>query len=320
MRWPRWSAARNESVEIQRVLDAASVLDRGSSAQRAIVLGLGAGLQRSSNSLENIRTKASAEAVAMLGNLVEQAAKIAADAAAESDQREQAVRLLGCAGGDRAYEVLAALVGPRQGEALQVLAVRTLARFGEPTIAKSLIGVWRRCTPTVQEEIIVALASRGAWAAELLDACVSDQISVGQVTRATRTALLNHQDPALRELASMLFDASSSPRDEVIGRYQAALALSGDATRGDKVYERECTACHRLGERGFSVGPNLALIRNRTPAALLEAILDPNREVQPRYVNFVVVDDSGRTVTGLITAETANSVTLAPTRGQPKRF
>src|SRR5207253_11162178 len=56
---------------------------------------------------------------------------------------------------------------------------------------------------------------------------------------------------------------------------------------------------------------NLALIRNRTPEALLEAILDPNREVQPSYVSYVVVDDSGRTMTGLIQAETANSITLA---------
>ena len=50
-------------------------------------------------------------------------------------------------------------------------------------------------------------------------------------------------------------------------------------------------------------------------AALLEAILDPNREVQPSFVNYVVVDDSGRTVTGLILAETANSITLVRDKG-----
>ncbi len=56
-------------------------------------------------------------------------------------------------------------------------------------------------------------------------------------------------------------------------------------------------------------------MRNRTDKALLEAILDPNREVQPRYVNYVIIDDSGRTITGLVAAETAASLTLARDKG-----
>jgi putative heme-binding domain-containing protein len=39
-------------------------------------------------------------------------------------------------------------------------------------------------------------------------------------------------------------------------------------------------------------------------------ILDPNREVKPQFLNYVVVLDSGRSLTGMITAETANSLTL----------
>jgi putative heme-binding domain-containing protein len=74
-------------------------------------------------------------------------------------------------------------------------------------------------------------------------------------------------------------------------------------------------ACHQLGSRGYAVGPNLALVRNRTDAAMLEAILDPNREVKPSYVNYIVLDDSGRTVTGMIVADTATSITLARDKG-----
>ena len=39
-------------------------------------------------------------------------------------------------------------------------------------------------------------------------------------------------------------------------------------------------------------------------------ILDPNREVKPQFFSYVVALDSGRTVTGMIAAETANSLTL----------
>ncbi len=39
-------------------------------------------------------------------------------------------------------------------------------------------------------------------------------------------------------------------------------------------------------------------------------MLDPNREVNPQYVNYVLLTDDGRSVTGMIASETANSVTL----------
>jgi len=307
--------ARNDRAEIDRLLDAAAAAERGSPAQRSVVLGLGAGLQRSSSSLATVKSTASAASAAMLDGLLDQAASMAQDADADAGDRQAAVKLLGYAGGSRTIEVLAALVDPQQPESLQISAVRTLARFTEPEIAQSLIKVWRSSTPKVQEEIIGALASRQDWATQLLNACDRDEVSASQIIRGTRTSLLNHTDSALRTHAEKLFGGAAGPRSEVIAQYQSALTLSGDPARGDKVYERECGACHRLGDRGAQLGPNLALIRNRTPAALLEAILDPNREVQPGFVSYIVVDDSGRTLTGLILAETAGSITLGRDKG-----
>jgi putative heme-binding domain-containing protein len=150
----------------------------------------------------------------------------------------------------------------------------------------------------------------------LLDACEAGKVAAAQISGTARTQLLTHPDGAVHARAEKLFSAGASSRREVISQYEASLALTGDLARGNKVFERECAACHQLGERGFAVGPNLALVRNRTPGAMLEAVLDPNREVQPRYVNYVLVDTNGRTVTGLVTAETATSVTLGRDKGE----
>ncbi len=307
--------ARKEPGEIGRVLDAAAGLTRDSSNPRAIVAGLGVGLQRANSSLEEVKPAASVAGRRLLDELFEHAVAQANDPTATPDERQSAVRLLGYAGSPRVTAALARLFEPGTPEAVQIAAVRTLARFSEPEIAKIFVNSWRRSTPKVQEEMIVALASRRPWVEQMLAACDRNDVSASQIGRATRTALLSDQDSAVREHAEKLFGGASSPRNEVIARYQNALLLDGDAARGDKVYERECMTCHRLGDRGFQVGPNLALIRNRTPAALLEAILDPNREVQPSFVNYAVVDDSGRTVTGLILAETANSITLVRDKG-----
>ena len=225
------------------------------------------------------------------------------------------MRLLGASGSGQTVDALLRLIDPAQPESLQVFALQTLATFKDSSIASHLVEVWQRSTPGVQEAIIATLASRPPWALALLDACDSGKVVAGQISGATRTALVNHQDAAVYNRAEKLFAADSGPRSEVIARYQEALSLPGDAARGDKIFQRECMACHRLAERGFQVGPNLALVRNRTDGALLEALLDPNRQVQPRYVNYVVVDDSGRTITGLVVAETATSITFARDKG-----
>ena len=44
-------------------------------------------------------------------------------------------------------------------------------------------------------------------------------------------------------------------------------------------------------------------------------VLDPNREVKPRFLSYVTATTEGRIVTGMITAETANSITLQRTDG-----
>ena len=58
------------------------------------------------------------------------------------------------------------------------------------------------------------------------------------------------------------------------------------------------------------MGPNLATVQNRTPDGLLTQILDPNREVSPNYLQYVVALDDGRVVTGAIASESPTSITL----------
>jgi putative heme-binding domain-containing protein len=85
--------------------------------------------------------------------------------------------------------------------------------------------------------------------------------------------------------------------------------------RGKAVFKRDCSSCHQLEGIGTSVGADLSAIRDRGLEAVLLNILDPNREVKPQFLTYVVVTDNGRILTGMITAETANSITLRRTDG-----
>jgi putative heme-binding domain-containing protein len=125
--------------------------------------------------------------------------------------------------------------------------------------------------------------------------------------------LLQHRKGSIREIAKKLF--ANSPRDSVIADYRPVLQHLGDPSRGEVIYKRECSACHHIRDMGYEVGPDLASSPSRNPDALLTNILDPNRTVDPAFLQYVVVDKSGRTFTGKIVAETATSVTLTSGKG-----
>ncbi len=48
----------------------------------------------------------------------------------------------------------------------------------------------------------------------------------------------------------------------------------------------------------------------------MTAILDPNRAVDPKYQNYVVVTDDGRVLAGAIEEESGQSITLAHADGK----
>ena len=95
-----------------------------------------------------------------------------------------------------------------------------------------------------------------------------------------------------------------------MAQYQPALQLRGNPTRGKEHFRRVCSACHRLERVGLAVGADLKAIRNRGMPAIVRNILDPNREVKPQYLTYVILTDDGRTHTGIIQSESANSITV----------
>src|SRR5262249_12942570 len=155
-------------------------------------------------------------------------------------------------------------------QAVQRAAVRALASHPAPDVATILLRNWRSDTPAVRGDVLQALLGREAWVGPLLDAVEDGTVEGGQVPATRRGLLMASENESIRERAGALFGADApSPRKEVIARYQEALRLVGHRDAGQKVFERECLTCHRLGEKGHAVGPNLASVQRRTPDEIL---------------------------------------------------
>ncbi len=85
---------------------------------------------------------------------------------------------------------------------------------------------------------------------------------------------------------------------------------NGDKAAGAAVFKKLCASCHRLGNEGVEVGPDLAALNDKSPEALLIAILDPNRAFEAKFANFTIATVDGRVLNGLIASESATAVTL----------
>jgi putative heme-binding domain-containing protein len=92
--------------------------------------------------------------------------------------------------------------------------------------------------------------------------------------------------------------------------------VAGDRERGRTVFARRCSGCHQLEGAGFAVGPDLAPLADKSARVLLTAILDPNRAVEDKFVNYSAITTDGQQFSGILTSETATSITLAGQEGK----
>jgi putative heme-binding domain-containing protein len=138
-----------------------------------------------------------------------------------------------------------------------------------------------------------------------------------EIDAARRQRLLQHRSATIRaRAAKLLADAVSPDREKVVQAYRTVLTMKGDTTRGVQVFAKHCASCHRFQGVGNEVGPDLASLGDKSPEALLIAILDPNRAVEARYINYIAITKSGLNYSGLLASETGNSVTLVSQDGK----
>ena len=106
-----------------------------------------------------------------------------------------------------------------------------------------------------------------------------------------------------------------SASDSVEKLAQAALARTGDVERGRKVFfdaeKSLCVKCHRIGELGEKIGPELTGIGSRFGRVyLIESILEPSRTVVAGFATIRIETLDGRVLTGVKAAESDSALTL----------
>jgi putative heme-binding domain-containing protein len=112
---------------------------------------------------------------------------------------------------------------------------------------------------------------------------------------------------------------SSSAEHERLA--QAALTRPGNVELGRKVFldaeKSQCLKCHRLGDKGERIGPELTGLGSRfSRMHVIESVLEPSRAIAPSFQTVSLLLDDGRVLTGLIVSEQDGMLTLADNQGR----
>jgi putative heme-binding domain-containing protein len=235
--------------------------------------------------------------------------KTALSVEAAIENRTRAIALLALLESPRLQPIAAKLLRPNEPDAVRVATIKLLGRQRDAKVADLLLEAWPTLTPAPREAALQAFAARPQLAEALLSAIEQGRIKAAEISPTARTLMTKTSNVKLRNRATKLF-AGNASRQEVVAKFQGALALKGNIESGRKVYQTVCAVCHRKGDEGRDIGPNLATVLSWTPEQLLTNILDPNREVAPNFLLYIVETNDNRILSGIITSETPVSVSL----------
>jgi len=121
-----------------------------------------------------------------------------------------------------------------------------------------------------------------------------------------------------------LMPSSNAPDDEIralvaylrsLNGPGASTASRGNAENGERIFWASCGGCHVVNGRGGRLGPELSRIA-QDPAALAQAIRDPNASIPSGYQTVTIVTRDGQRIRGTRKGEDAFSIQIMDARGQ----
>ncbi len=214
--------------------------------------------------------------------------------------------------------------------ALRLALAQQLGSVDDDSSRKALGTALATAPASLQQPIALALATTRSGADSLLNLVATGKASARLlqdkpvIDRLKATSLPN-LDARLSDLTKDL-PAPDERLKQLIAKFSASqsVALASPAPdvleKGAAHFKKVCANCHRLGNEGGKVGPQLDGIGQRGLDRLLEDILDPNRNIDAAFRATTVSTTKGQVITGLKLREEGAAVILADAQGKEIRI
>ena len=109
--------------------------------------------------------------------------------------------------------------------------------------------------------------------------------------------------------------------DELLKHLYEGDGVSGDAERGALVFDKaQCVKCHRYGQRGEGIGPDLSSVSRRFQRKeILQSVLFPSHVISDQYAAKTLITTEGKTVTGIVAPSGEDAWVVLQANGEKLR-
>ena len=209
--------------------------------------------------------------------------------------------------------------------ALRLALVQQLGSVDDDSTRKALGTALATAPASLQQPIALALATTRPGADSLLNLVATGKASARLlqdkpvVDRLKGTGLPD-LDARLSDLTKDL-PAPDERLKQQIAKFSASQSTTATSLEtGAAHFKKVCANCHRLGNEGGKVGPQLDGIGQRGLDRLLEDILDPNRNIDAAFRATTVSTTKGQVITGLKLRDEGAAIILADAQGKEVRI
>jgi uncharacterized protein len=211
-------------------------------------------------------------------------------------------------------------VTPQSTPELSAGVVSALASSKVNGLVDKLLERAQSLPPEFLRNSIRMMLSRPETTVVLIDAIGAGKLSINDLQLDQRQLLRDHPDAKIREKALAMMKSSggipNADRQKLVESWMAITEESGDAANGKVLYQKHCALCHKHGDLGNVIGPDLTGMAVHPKAELLVNILDPNRSVEGNFRTYNVQTTDGVVVTGMLAGETKTSIEIVNVQGK----
>jgi quinoprotein glucose dehydrogenase len=239
-----------------------------------------------------------------------------------ADVRVEALRALAALKDKRLDEATQTALKDASG-AVRAEARRVLAK-SKPEEAVSLLEATLASNDSELVERQAAYDTLGDMASPAAEAILVkqlDELLAGRIAPDVQLDLLlaagGRTTAAIKQRLERFEAARSS--DDHLAAFREALA-GGDAYRGRRLFFENavvsCVRCHKVNGTGGEVGPDLSKLGGQQKRDyLLEALVDPNRQIAKGFESLIIATQDGKVVTGIVKEDTAEHLKLMTAEG-----
>jgi putative heme-binding domain-containing protein len=209
-------------------------------------------------------------------------------------------------------------------------ALQSLMRYSNPDIARRICDAYHSTLTDEagqREAALQALASRPNWTAQFLSEIEQFRIPVTSVPADVIQQMRLHTDPEIQARIDKLWGHTRATNEQKLQEIErlrkviaaplpAGLSLQQAREAGGQLFKQHCATCHTLFSQGGQTGPNLTGYERTNLGFLLLAIVDPSAGIREEFTQFQIVTVDGRILTGLVTDQSPNTVTLRGANNQ----